>query len=48
MLKISGHCGAFRQVTRPFALQFQWAADDSLFRIEQGISRPEQGIFSPR
>jgi hypothetical protein len=45
MSKISGHFGAFRQVTRPFTLQFQWAADNSLFRIEQGIPSPRTGNF---
>jgi len=45
MLKISGHFGAFRRLRRPFALQFESAADDSLFCIEQGICRPEQGNF---
>jgi hypothetical protein len=36
MLKISGHLGAFRWLRRPFALQFQRAADDSLFRTRTG------------
>jgi hypothetical protein len=47
MLKISGHFGAFRGFRRPFALQFQCAADDSLLRTEQAISSPGAGNFSP-
>jgi len=44
MLKISGHFGTFRAFWRPFALQFQSAADDSLFCTEQGTFRRKQGI----
>jgi hypothetical protein len=48
MLKISAISALSARLRHPFTLQFRCAADDSLFRIEQGISRPEQGIFSPR
>jgi hypothetical protein len=48
MLKISGHFGAFRWLRRPFALQFQHAADDSLLRAEQRIFSSRTGNFSPK
>jgi hypothetical protein len=48
MLKISGHFGTFRAFWRPFALQFQSAADDSLFCTEQGNSSRRTGNFSPK
>jgi hypothetical protein len=44
-LKIFGHLGAFRWLRRPFALQFQHAADDSLLCAEQRISSPRTGKF---
>jgi hypothetical protein len=47
MLKISGHFGAFRGFQRPFVLQFQCAADNSLLCTEHGISWPRTGNFSP-
>ena len=47
-MKISGHFGAFRGFRRPFVLQFQCDADDSLLRTEQAISSPQAGNFSPK
>jgi hypothetical protein len=48
MLKISGYFALSARLRRPFTLQFQRAAGDSLLRIEQAFCPPRTGIFSPR